>query len=32
MSPDDFLAKCQGVTLTERAWAHEHFIESLSDA
>ncbi|QVL49208.1 MAG: hypothetical protein KFB96_01370 [Thiocapsa sp.] len=25
MSPDDFIAKWQGVTLTERAAAQEHF-------
>ncbi|MFB1489306.1 MULTISPECIES: hypothetical protein [unclassified Thiocapsa] len=27
MSPDDFIAKWQGVTLTERASAQEHFID-----
>ncbi len=25
ISPDDFIAKWQGVTLTERASSHEHF-------
>jgi hypothetical protein len=27
MSPDDFIAKWRGVTLTERASAQEHFID-----
>lgn len=28
MSPDDFIAKWQGVTLTERASAQEHLHDS----
>ena len=27
MSPDDFIAKWQGITLTERTSAQEHFID-----
>ena len=27
MSPDEFIAKWRGVTLTERAAAQEHFID-----